>query len=221
MKISAGDLVAAEWGDSEQLDVGAMVWAVGSPFGLQRSITFGILSAKNRVANTPLVDFLQTDAAVNPGNSGGPLVDVRGRVIGINTAIIGEAYQGISFAIPSAVARQTYEELKARGSVRRGWLGVQLEDLNEQLAREFRVKQGALVTHLVAPRGQASPAQQAGMRPGDVIVRWNQHPIPDRATLIRQVAVTTIGSQVDVVVVRSGQPVSLKVQVGLRPAALN
>ena len=127
LKVAADGLLAAEWGDSNDLEVGALVWAVGSPFGLQRSITFGILSAKNRagVAGTVYQDFLQTDAAVNPGNSGGPLVDARGRVVGINTAIVGEAYQGISFAIPSSVARGVYERLKTTGRVERaGWVSV-------------------------------------------------------------------------------------------------
>src|SRR6185436_7970093 len=107
------------WGDSESLEAGALVWAVGSPFGLERTITSGILSAKHRagLAGNSHQDFLQTDAAVNPGNSGGPLVDANGKVIGINTAIVGDAYQGISFAIPSNVARQIYKELKDRSVV--------------------------------------------------------------------------------------------------------
>ncbi|MBI2477577.1 MAG: trypsin-like peptidase domain-containing protein [Planctomycetia bacterium] len=138
LKIDATDLEAVEWGDSDQLDVGALVWAVGSPFGLQHSITFGILSAKNRTTGTAWQDFLQTDAAVNPGNSGGPLVDASGRIVGINTAIVGDSYQGISFAIPSNVARQVYEKLRSNGHVERGWLGAQLGDVTDEVAREER-----------------------------------------------------------------------------------
>jgi len=118
LKVNADNLIAAEWGDSDKLEVGALVWALGSPFGLQRSTTFGILSAKNREPGHR--DFLQTDAAVNPGNSGGPLVDARGRLVGINTAIVGQTYQGISFAIPSSIAQRIYQRLKSEGRVGRG-----------------------------------------------------------------------------------------------------
>ena len=128
IKIDASNLTAAEWGDSDSLNVGALVWAVGSPFGLDQSITQGILSAKNRSGfASPHQAFLQTDAAVNPGNSGGPLVNLKGHVIGINTAIAGRSYQGISFAIPSTLARDVVDRLRANGHVSRGWLGVALD----------------------------------------------------------------------------------------------
>src|SRR5262249_43832764 len=129
LKIKAEGLTATRWGDSDEMQTGALVWAVGSPFGLERSITSGILSAKNRrgATGTAYQDFLQTDAAVNPGNSGGPLVNSEGRVVGINTAIVGDSFQGISFAVPSNVARDVFERLKGDGLVRRGWLGVQLD----------------------------------------------------------------------------------------------
>jgi S1-C subfamily serine protease len=225
LKIDATDLEAAEWGDSDQLEVGALVWAVGSPFGLQHSITFGILSAKNRaaMAGTAWQDFLQTDAAVNPGNSGGPLVDARGRVVGINTAIVGDVYQGISFAIPSSVARQVYENLRTSGHVERGWLGAQLGDVSDELAREFdlSVSHGAYVVAVVTDRRNPSPAQQAGLRPGDIVVKWNGQPIHDGGMLTRFVATAQVGSDAEVTVVRERREITLSVHIGERPLQIN
>ena len=222
LKIEATDLEAAEWGDSDQLEVGALVWAVGSPFGLQHSITFGILSAKNRaaMAGTAWQDFLQTDAAVNPGNSGGPLVDAHGRIVGINTAIVGNAYQGISFAIPSSVARQVYENLRTSGRVERGWLGAQLGDVTTEVASAFNlsVNRGAYVVAVVTTDARnPSPAQLAGLRPGDIIVKWNGQPINDGGILTRLVAATKIGSDAEVTVVREGREVTLTVHIAERP----
>lgn len=225
LKIEAADLEAAEWGDSDQLEAGALVWAVGSPFGLQHSITFGILSAKNRgaVAGNAWQDYLQTDAAVNPGNSGGPLVDVRGRVIGINAAIVGESYQGISFAIPSSVAKRVYDGLRANGYVERGWLGAQLGDVTDEVAREFDlpVNRGAYVVAVVTDRRNPSPAQKAGLRPGDIVVKWVNQPINDAATLTRLVAAAKIGDDIEVTVVRESQKTTLTVNVGERPLQIN
>ncbi|MCA9121099.1 MAG: trypsin-like peptidase domain-containing protein [Planctomycetaceae bacterium] len=224
LKIEAADLEAAEWGDSDRLDAGALVWAVGSPFGLQHSITFGIVSAKHRSSGTAWQDFLQTDAAVNPGNSGGPLVDVNGNIVGINTAIVGEAYQGISFAIPSSIAKQVYENLRTSGRVERGWLGAQLGDVTDEVAREFNltVTRGAYIVAVVTtdPRNP-SPAQRAGIRPGDIVVRWNERDITDGATLTRLVAAATIGSDVEVVIVREGREVTLTVNIDERPLQIN
>ena len=221
LKVSADKLIPAEWGDSNELQVGALVWAVGSPFGLQSSITFGILSAKNREAGE--LDFLQTDAAVNPGNSGGALVDARGRLVGINTAILGESYQGISFAIPSAIAKSTYERLRSDGHLERGWLGVSLESVDEQVAREWNlgVSRGALVRGIAAVAGQPSPADQAGILPGDIIISWNGESVHDTVTLIRLVAGTEVGSSSDVTVFRRGQELTLQVVVGKRPRELD
>jgi S1-C subfamily serine protease len=224
LKIEATGLEAAEWGDSDQLEAGALVWAVGSPFGLQHSITFGILSAKNRTTGTAWQDFLQTDAAVNPGNSGGPLVDAHGRIIGINTAIVGDAYQGISFAVPSSVAKQVYDKLRTSGHVERGWLGAQLGDVTDEVAREINlsVNRGAYVVAVVAtdPRNP-SPAQLAGIRPGDIIVKWNGTSIDDGGTLTRLVAAAKIGSDAEVTVVRDGHEVTLTVHIAARPLQIN
>jgi S1-C subfamily serine protease len=220
LQIQAANLIAAEWGDSDELEVGALVWAVGSPFGLQQSITSGILSAKNRegLSNSPYLDFLQTDAAVNPGNSGGPLVDARGRVIGVNTAIIGESYQGISFAIPSSAARRIYQRLKENGHVDRGWLGVTLVDLDEAVIAEYdlKVDRGVLVRQLSSAVGLPSPAADAGLRPGDVILRWNGQEIGTALALQRLVALTPPGSSAEVVVMRGTQELSFQVTLGER-----
>jgi len=224
IKIDARQLIAAEWGDSDRLQEGGLVWAVGSPFGLERSITTGILSAKNRSgqAGNPYQEFLQTDAAVNPGNSGGPLVDVNGRLVGIITAIVGPVNQGISFAIPSLVARDVYERLRQEGRVARGWLGVSLQAVTPELAAQLGLTQagGALVTGVVASGDQPSPAAEAGLRAGDVVLRWNDQPIDSPTALSRAVASTAVGAEVEMVIAREGRETTLKVRVGDRPSQL-
>jgi S1-C subfamily serine protease len=225
LKVPADNLVAAKWGDSERLQVGAMVWAVGSPFGLERTITFGILSAKHRsgVAGEVYQDFMQTDAAVNPGNSGGPLVDARGRVVGINTAILGESYRGVSFAIPSSIARPVYDRLRASGQVARGWLGVNLDEITDEDVRRLRLpdKRGALISGVLNDPRAPRPAMDAGMQPGDVVIRWNGVEVAGPAELIRMVAMTDIGSQATVVVRRDGRELALRVQIAERPRLQN
>lgn len=221
IRVDAGNLIAADWGDSDRTDVGALVWAVGSPFGLERTITSGILSAKHRagLAGTPYQDFLQTDAAVNPGNSGGPLVNAQGNVVGVNTAIVGDAYQGISFAVPSNVAREVYERLRGDGEVRRGWLGVALDSITEDRAKELGIPEGvgAYVAQVVKDGDKASPASEAGILEGDVVLRWNDAPIRGPASLSNLVARTEVGTKARVVLVRDGQEMTVEVAVGQRP----
>jgi S1-C subfamily serine protease len=219
IKVDAGQLLAADWGDSDRLDVGALVWAVGSPFGLERSVTAGILSAKHRagMAGTPYQDFLQTDAAVNPGNSGGPLVDAQGEIIGINTAIVGESYQGISFAVPSSIAHGVYRRLRDQGRVSRGWLGVQLGEVPPDTAEKLKIVRGAYVVGVVDQLGFKSPAQLAGIEKGDVVLRWNDKEVTSPASLSNFVAETEIGSVANVDVNRDGQSLSFDVTVGERP----
>ena len=221
LKVAGSDFVAAQWGDSNDVRVGALVWAVGSPFGLQSSITSGIISAKHRagMAGEVYQDFLQTDAAVNPGNSGGPLVDVQGRVIGINTAIVGESFQGVSFAIPSTVAREVYERLKANGRVARGWLGVQLGDVSDESAAELGLPDtsGAIVLWVIDDPGVPSPAKDAGIQIDDVVIRWNGTMIKQSSDLIRLVAKTEIGSTAAVDVFRRGRTITLQVTIDERP----
>ena len=195
--------------------------AVGSPFGLQSTITFGIVGGKHRSAIVGDVyqDFLQTDAAVNPGNSGGPLVDVRGRVVGINTAIVGEDYRGVSFAVPSAVARDVCERLKTKGVMTRGWLGVQLRNLGEVdlKRRKLPDKRGALVVLVIDDPNVPHPAIEAGVKAGDVIVRWNGQGVASREELIRLIGMTDIGESVPMIVWRDGAELSLKIKVAERP----
>jgi serine protease Do len=220
LQINASGLTAAPWGDTESLEVGDPVLAIGNPFGLARTVTSGIISAKGRRAIVPGVDyqnFIQTDAAVNPGNSGGPLVNMKGEVVGINTAIVGPAYQGISFAIPSSLAKEVYEKLRSTGTVARGWLGVGTDELTPEYAKQLGLEatSGAMVTQVM----RGSPAAMAGIRKGDIIVAWNDKPIRDPTELGWAVASTPIGSKANVMVIRNGakQPESLTVTVGERP----
>lgn len=221
LKIDAAGLMAASWGDSDDLEVGDQVLAVGSPFGLDQTVTAGIVSAKDRrgeVENRRFTEFLQTDAAVNPGNSGGPLVNMRGEVVGINTAIVGETYRGISFAIPSRLAREIYEKLKASGKiVARGWLGVAMVDVNALVAQRLGLDEarGALVRSVVP----GSPAEKAGIRPGDVVLQWNKEPIYGAADLSILVGRSDIGSKATVTLWREGQEVQATVTIGERPAS--
>jgi serine protease Do len=200
------------------LQVGDWVLAVGNPFALDRSVTAGIISAKGRrgvVDGSMYQDFLQTDAAVNPGNSGGPLVDLRGDVVGINTAILGQSYQGISFAIPSHIAQDVYNALRKQGHVARGWLGVAPQDVTEAIAAEFKLpeQRGALIARIV----EGAPADKAGLLVGDVVLTWDGQEIQDATGLTLIVAGTAIGSRVPVRVWREGKEVMLNVEVGARP----
>jgi S1-C subfamily serine protease len=222
LKVEARGLTPAVWGDSDELQVGSLIWAVGSPFGLERSVSFGILSAKNRggVAGSPHQDFLQTDAAVNPGNSGGPLVDSSGAVVGINTAIVGPTYSGVSFAIPSNVARQVADRLKEGGYVARGWLGVELREVSDERADVLGIAtnspRGAFISRVVDD-GRPSPAKEAGIEEGDVVVRWNGADVASPASLTQLVAKTQIGARVEVDIVRNRRSAKLQVTVRERP----
>lgn len=218
LRIDAADLSAAPWGDSEELEVGDWVLAVGNPYGLDRTVTSGIVSAKQRGgldSDNIYQTFLQTDAAVNPGNSGGPLVNIRGELVGITTAIVGDAYQGISFAIPTEIVRKVYDRLKEHGKVARGWLGVQLQELTPELARKYGLKEPRGV--LVAGVLPNSPAGQAGLQAGDVIISWNGQKVTDSASLPLQVAATDVGVKAKVGVIRNGSEVVLEVTLGERP----
>ena len=224
LKIPGSDkLVAAPWGDSDKLDVAEQVLAVGSPYELSRTVTAGIISAKERrglpLPQVAYQDFLQTDAAVNPGNSGGPLVNLKGEVVGINTAIFGEKYQGISFAISSRIAQDVYRRLRAGEKVTRGWLGVGMQPLTGDLAERMGLPeaQGALVADVLPD----SPAQEAGIEQGDVIVQWDGKPVNDRDDLRFLAAASKIGSEAEVLLYRNGQKVEVKVKVGERPSKVD
>ena len=208
LRIDAKDLPAAEWGDSDTVEVGEMVWAIGNPFGLDRTLTYGIVSAVGRrgVLDSPYQEFLQTDASINPGNSGGPLVDVHGRVMGITTAIVGKDYSGIGFAIPSNMAREVSRAILDSGYVERGYLGMALRPSGPSVF--------GVVVEAVEPQ---SPAAAAGIRPGDLVVSFDGQPVADPAGLVLQLTRAPIGESVPIEIVRDGTPRSLTVQVGRRP----
>jgi serine protease Do len=203
-------------GDSSETQVGDWVLAVGSPFGLQATVTAGIISAKARqIGAGPYDDFLQTDAAINPGNSGGPLVNMRGEVIGINTAIV-RGGSGIGFAIPASMAKTISSELLSKGRVTRGWLGVSLQPLNPELAASFGVKEpkGALVTEVMPD----SPAAKAGLRSGDVIINVNGKKVENPGDVARTVATAPVGRAAKVTVWRDKQEHALSVVLREAPS---
>ncbi len=218
VKIEAGDLLAAELGDSDDVRVGEWVLAMGNPFGLKKTVTAGIVSAKGR-ANMGIADyedFIQTDAAINPGNSGGPLVNLEGRVIGINTAIASRTggYQGIGFAIPSNMARQVMDSILDYGKVVRGWLGVVIQPLTEDLAKQFGFDGTDGV--LIGDVSKNGPADQGGMQAGDIVVEFNSEPVTDMNKFRNMVAAVPPDTEVEIVVIRDGERETLTVTVGER-----
>ena len=213
---SPAPLPVAELGDSDRLRVGQWAIAIGNPFGLDRTVTAGIISATGRthVGVATYEAFIQTDASINPGNSGGPLLNLDGRVIGINTAIVSSG-QGIGFAIPITMARDIMTQLIARGRVVRGWLGVVIQDLTPELAAGFGVKEDAGV--LVADVMKDGPAAAAGLRPGDVIVEFGGAAIKDVPDLQKRVASVEPGRAAPVKVMREKKMVTLSVTIGEQP----
>ncbi|OLD30102.1 MAG: hypothetical protein AUI49_09750, partial [Candidatus Rokubacteria bacterium 13_1_40CM_2_68_13] len=195
-----GKFPSIRLGDSDKMQVGDWVIAVGSPFGLQATVTAGIISAKARqIGQGPFDDFLQTDAAINPGNSGGPLVNMQGEVVGINTAIVAGG-SGIGFAIPSNMARKIYTELIAKGKVTRGWLGVSIQPLTPELAKSFSAKdnKGVLISDVVGD----SPAAKAGLQPGDILIEFDGKKMEGPADLQRAVGLANPGNSAKVKVWR-------------------
>ena len=208
----ASDLHPLQMGNSDDLKVGSWVVAVGSPFGLEQTVTAGIVSAKGRVIGSgPYDNFIQTDASINPGNSGGPLINMRGEVVGINTAIIASG-QGIGFAIPINMAREIASQLQENGHVTRGWLGVSIQEVTPELAKSFGLKEkkGALVAQVVS----GSPAEKAGIEQGDVIVEFDGKEIADSKDLPRIVASTPVGKAVTIKLSRNGKVLDQQVKVG-------
>ena len=215
LKIAATGLPVVPLGDSAQLQVGEPVMAIGNPFGLEQTVTTGIVSATGRViGNGPYDQFIQTDASINPGNSGGPLINTRGQAIGIATAIFSRTGGsiGIGFAIPVNVAKPVVTQLADTGHVVRGWLGVAIQPVNPELAKSFHLAgpEGALVSSVV----DGSPAGKAGLKPGDVIVEYDGRKIAGAGELPSAVAETPVGRAVPLAVVRDGTRVTLTVTVG-------
>jgi serine protease Do len=222
VKIDAKGLVTLPWGDSDRLRVGDLVLAVGNPFGLNQTVTMGIVSATGR-ANVGIADyedFIQTDAAINPGNSGGALVNARGELVGINTAIYSTTggYQGIGFAIPSNMVKAIMNSLIKYGKVIRGWLGVSIQKITPELAKQFDLKSegGALVSDVV----ENSPAQKSGLRRGDVIMEYDGKKVDEPYQLRIMVANTPPGEEHTLTVLREDETVTLKVTIGELPAEL-
>ena len=211
LKIAAENLPTAEWGDSDSVEVGEMVWAIGNPFGLDRTLTYGIVSGIGRtgVTDNPIQEFLQTDASINPGNSGGPLVDVHGRIMGITTAMVGRDYRGIGFAIPSNTAKNVCQDIRVSGHVERGYLGIDMRPLSPQATRWRGI--------LVAGVEPQSPAAMAGIQPGDVIVGFNGREINEANRLALLLTRALIGNEISLDIVRDNEPKQILVRIGRRP----
>jgi Do/DeqQ family serine protease len=217
LKITAQQsLPVAPLGDSDQIRIGQWAIAIGNPFGLDRTVTVGIISAtgRARVGVTTYENFIQTDASINPGNSGGPLLNLDGRVIGINTAIVA-AGQGIGFSIPINMAKEVMKQLISRGRVVRGWLGIVIQDLTDELAAGFGVQPRSGV--LVADVMRGSPAENAGLKPGDIIVEFAGEPIREVPDLQRKVAATSPDRSASLAVIRERQRARLDVKIGEMP----
>jgi len=213
IKIDAKNaLPSAAFGDSDNLEIGDWVVAIGNPFGLETTVTAGIVSAKGRVIGAgPYDDFIQTDASINPGNSGGPLFNLKGEVVGINTAIVSGG-QGIGFAIPINMAKELLPQLKSKGKVTRGWLGVVIQKITPEIAKTFGLKEteGALVSDVT----EDGPAEKAGIKRGDVIVSFNGKAIKEVDTLPKLVGATEIGKKAKVGIIRDRKSLEMEVVIG-------
>ena len=223
VKISGKDLPALPMGNSDEILVGEDVIAVGNPFGLIQTVTYGIVSAKGRsnVGINEYENFIQTDAAINPGNSGGPLVSLRGEIVGVNSAIFSRSggYQGIGFAVPINMARKIMRDLIEKGSVSRGWLGVGIQDVSQDLAKAFDLEntKGSLITGVM----KDTPAQKAGIKKGDVVVRINEKLILDSNHLRNEIANAGAFKEIEMELVRDGESILIKLELGERPKTFN
>ena len=218
LKIDAKGLPVLPFGDSDKLQVGEPVMAIGNPFGLEGTVTTGIVSAEGRVIGEgPYDNFIQTDASINPGNSGGPLVNTAGQVVGIDTAIFSQSggSVGIGFAIPINMAKTILPQLEAKGHVTRGWLGVSIQPVTPELAKAMQLpkEEGALVAQVLPD----SPAQKAGLQAGDVIVEYDGHAIAKAEDLPRLVAGTPVEQTATVKVLRDGKPLTVTAQIAQMP----
>jgi serine protease Do len=219
VKIDANNLPYLEMADSDKIEVGQWVLAIGNPFGLSHTVTAGIISAKGRsgFGIAEFEDFIQTDAAINMGNSGGPLVNLDGKVIGINTALIspGMTNVGIGLAIPINIAKPVYKQIVAKGLVTRGWLGVGIADLTPEKAKQMDINDGKGV--LIPEVMVDSPAAKAGIKPGDVIVEMDGSPVEQAGELQRKIALKEPGKSVELVVIRDGSRKKITAKLEKRP----
>jgi serine protease Do len=235
LKVEASRLMPIDWGNSDAVSVGTPVWALGSPFGLQQTVTFGIISGKHRIdlrgtryerslpGDNAYGDLMQSDVALNPGNSGGPLANSMGEVIGVNAAILGETYKGISFSIPSQVAMRVAGHLIVQGDVPRGWLGVQMIDMpmDDRFDEQGNAIPGVLVTGLPDIAGSTSPARAAGIELGDLIVEFNGHRVLSQVDLRKLIGESEVGESLKIAVTRKAEKFEFEVVLGRRPQGLN
>ena len=219
LKVDLDDLSSITFNGTHDLQVGDVVLAIGNPFGVGQTTTMGIVSAlgRNRLGINIYENFIQTDAAINPGNSGGALIDVHGRLVGINTAIYSETggSLGIGFAIPSAAAQAILEEIIAKGHVTRGWLGIEPQDITADLAQAFGLKtsEGVIVAGVL----KNGPAAQAGLRVGDIVLELNDEAVTDTISFLNQIARLVPGSKTEIQVLRAGKQKAFSLRVGERP----
>lgn len=222
IKIDEENLPAIKWGKHEEIQVGDVVLAMGSPFGLRASVTLGIVSALGRggMGITDYEDFIQTDAAINPGNSGGPLVNMNGELIGINTAIFSRTggSEGVGFAIPTSLAKHIATSLIEQGKVVRGWMGIAIQELTQSLAKSFQLPEGRQDGVLISEVNEGGPSDKAGFQQGDVLLRFGDKKIRNVSQLRNIVARTNVGEKVEVAVLRDGQEEVLTITLGERPS---
>jgi serine protease Do len=220
IKIDGKNLPSLPLGDSDKLEVGEWVIAIGSPFELSQTVTVGVVSAKgrSRIGINDYENFIQTDAAINPGNSGGPLLNIYGEVIGMNTAIFSRSggYMGIGFAIPINMAKAIKEQLQKEGKVTRGWLGVVIQDVDDELAKSFELENASGV--LINEVSENSPADKAGIKQGDVIVKLDDNPVNDVSDLRNKIALTAPGTKITALVVREGKKKKITITIGEQPS---
>ncbi|MCX8164031.1 MAG: Do family serine endopeptidase [Aquificaceae bacterium] len=203
----------AQIGDSDKLKVGQLVIAIGNPYGLERTVTVGVISALRRaIGITQYESFIQTDAAINPGNSGGPLVNIRGEVIGVNTAILAEG-QGLGFAIPINLAKWVADQLIEKGRVVRGWLGVVIQDITPDMAEHLGVKEGVIISQIMP----GSPADRGGLKVGDIVAEVDGQRMSEVRELQFRIMRTEPGKEIGLKVIREGKEISLKIRVGEMP----
>ena len=219
LRVKAEGLVAIAFGDSDALQVGDVVLAVGDPFGVGQTVTQGIVSAtgRNRLGINTFENFIQTDAAINPGNSGGALVDIEGKLVGINSAIFSKSggFQGIGFAIPVSLAREVMDQIIANGRVERGWLGVQAQDLTPEVAAAVGAEAGSGA--LISGVARGGPAERGGLQPGDIVREIGGKAVADTASLVAATAAMPPGTRVQLAVERAGRRLALNLTLSRRP----
>ncbi len=221
LKIDLDDLPSITLGHSDEIKIGDVALAIGNPFGVGQTVTMGIISAtgRNQLGLNTYEDFIQTDAAINPGNSGGALIDARGNLVGINTAIFSKSggSQGIGFAIPVKLALEVMQAIIEHGQVIRGWLGIEVQPLTPELAESFGLEGRPGI--VVAGIYRDGPAQKAGLQPGDLILSIDGEPAGDGRRSMNQVARTKPGEKIDIEILRTGKPMQLTAEIGVRPPA--